>query len=130
MKTETRTTAGMYTRALTRVPVEQWPAEMASHMTLLPLEVWRSRDFLLQVYREGNGYERLSVIRTQLNGSGRWADGIPWEDLQRLKRECGRGDRWAVEVFPADDRVVNVANMRHLFVLQEPPPYGWHEQSR
>ena len=33
----------------------------------------------------------------------------------------------AVEVFPADDQVVNVANMRHLWVLPEPLPFAWEK---
>lgn len=31
----------------------------------------------------------------------------------------------AGEVFPAESDVVNVANMRHLWLLREPPPFGW-----
>ena len=33
-------------------------------------EVWRSRDFLLQVYKESPTLERLSINRTQILGSG------------------------------------------------------------
>jgi len=88
------------------------------------VEVWRSRHFLVQVFALGNGFERLSVNRTRLKGGG-WDDCIEWEELQRLKSECGRGDRCAVEVFPPDDEVINVANMRHLFILPEPPDFMW-----
>ena len=128
MQTSTmRPGAGQFTRALCRVPESEWPQGVAQMMTNAPLEVWRSRDYLVQVYRD-NGYERLSVLRAVLDTTGRWADGIPWDDLQRLKAECGRGDRWAVEVYPASHKVVNVSNLRHLWLLPEPPPYGWHEE--
>lgn len=44
----------------------------------------------------------------------------------RLKAECGRGDKWAVELYPPDEAVVNVANIRHLWLLPEPPAFGWN----
>jgi hypothetical protein len=87
-------------------------------------EVWRSRDFLVQVF-EVNGVERLSVCRTEVADND-WREGIAWDELQRLKRECGRGAKDAVELFPADDDVVNVANMRHLWIVGESAvPFKW-----
>ncbi len=120
-----RATTGQFTRALCRVPREDWPDVEMHRLTNPPTELWRSRDYLLMVY-EDKGYTRLSILRVVLDPMGHWADGIRWDDLQRLKAECGRGDRWAVEVFPPAALVVNVANMRHMFLLREPPPYGWH----
>jgi hypothetical protein len=69
---------------------------------------------------------RLSVCRTSLAGD-RWQDGITWDELQRLKRECGYGDADAIEVFPADTDVVNVANMRHLWVMADPIACAWRK---
>lgn len=115
-----------YPTHLERIPDDQWPITPA--FADRPIEVWRSRAFLVMVYLDG-GYERLSVVRTMLGAGGGWAEGIAWDDLQRLKRECGRGNRWAVEVFPDDRHVVNEANMRHLWMLSAPPPYGWKERS-
>jgi len=90
------------------------------------VEVWRSREFLVQVYSAQAGAIRASVNRTSIDfESGRWEDGISWEDLQRVKREIGRGHLDAVEVFPADRDIVNVANMRHLFILDDPLPFAW-----
>jgi hypothetical protein len=117
-------TTGAFTRALTRVPADEWPQDALRVMSNPPIEVWRSREYLLMVYQD-NGATRLSVVRTALTTHGAWPDGISWDDLQRLKRECGRGDQWAVEIYPADADVVNVANMRHLFLLAAPPPYAW-----
>lgn len=109
---------------LQEVPREQWPNQSATH-----LRVFRSRDFLVQEFAENPpAAVRLSVCRTVMAGD-RWQDGITWDDLQRLKRECGYGDHDAVEVFPADADVVNVANMRHLFVLADEIPYAWRKSS-
>lgn len=108
--------------ALRHVPKVEWPASSLppdKH----PIEVWRSRDFFVQVYLD-KGVERLSVMRTAITGND-WEDNITWEEMQRLKAECGRGDYDAVEIYPADKDVVNVANMRHIFVLPQPFPLTW-----
>lgn len=47
-------------------------------------------------------------------------DGISWDDLQRIKNEALGADVIAVEVFPAEDQVVNEVNMRHLWEV----PHG------
>ena len=108
--------------ALAEIPPHRWPADVSRSIE----KVWRSREFLVQLYNS-RGHLRLSVNRTRLLGNGRWDDGISWDELQRLKAEAGFGERWAVEVYPADDDVVNVANMRHLWLLAERPAFAWHE---
>jgi len=40
-----------------------------------------------------------------------------WRDAQRVKNELVGTDRVAVEVYPAADRVVDDANIYHLWVL-------------
>lgn len=91
------------------------------------LRVLRSRDFLVQEFAANAPAKvRLSVCRTTLYGD-RWQDGITWDDLQQIKRECGYGDADAIEVFPADADVVNVANMRHLWVMSEPVACAWRK---
>lgn len=90
------------------VPRDKWPAEvlppfgmvrMLNNGHFVVMDCVRPPDRLLMVQRH--------------NG----ADGITWDDLQWLKAAVGFGDREAVEVFPRDCDVVNVANMRHLWVL-------------
>lgn len=76
----------------------------------------------------GSGLERLSIHRTTIK-NGRWSDGILWDDMQRLKSECGRGDKCGVEVYPADEDLVNVANVRHVFILPEAPAFAWKKAS-
>lgn len=99
--------------------------EIGAYLTLRPFEVWRSVGFLVQMFREGD-WVRMTVNRTT-NVDGDWQDGITWDELQRLKAEVGRGHLWAVEVYPADAEVVNEANMRHLWLLAEPPPFAWKD---
>ncbi|MFZ3484239.1 DUF7694 domain-containing protein [Sphingomonas sp. 3-13AW] len=108
---------------LVAVPVADWPLEpiCASRVRVL-----RSRNFLVQVFVEVGSIVRLSVNRTDWDErQQRFREDISWEDLQRLKREAGYADEWAVEVLPADGEIVNVANMRHIWLLPEAPAFGW-----
>lgn len=116
----------IYPVYLVEVTREFWPEVLQSSRVK---QLYRSRDFLVQVVDEPCG-ERLSICRTAVGQDNRnWEDKITWDELQLLKRECGRGDRWAVEIYPPEASVVNVANLRHLWVLNEAPGYGW-EQGR
>lgn len=106
---------------LRAVPKADWPDAFAI-FARAPTAVWRSREFLVQVF-EHEGTTRLSVCRTVLDGA-HWKDGISWEQLQNLKYECGFGDKCAIELFPPDRDVVNVANMRHLWIV-DAPAFMW-----
>jgi hypothetical protein len=115
-----------YPEHLVPLPREQWP-----YSGDRILEAWRSRRFVLTVYAEADGVERLSIVRAMFDEhTGEWLENIDWTDLQSLKAQCGRGDKFAVEIFPADADLVNVANMRHLWVLPEPPSYGWRRPTQ
>lgn len=105
---------------MTPVPREDWPASFSPPGLVA---VWRSREFLAQLY-DHEALRRLSVLRTSIKGD-RWADGITWDELQRVKSECGFGDVDAVEVYPADRDVVNVGNLRHLWLMEAPLPFAW-----
>ena len=83
------------------------------------IESWRSRKFVAVVYEINKNIERISINRTDFNQNHtRWKDGISWDDIQKLKAECGRGHLEAVEVYPADKDIVNVANIRHIWVFK------------
>lgn len=116
-----------YTADLDPIPREEWSA-IAASMNPRPEAVWRSAYFLVMLFQD-RGWTRLSVCRTQvtgldLGGGPLWRDNITWDELMQCKAGAGfRGD-WAVEVYPPEDEVVNVANMRHLWIIPE-PKYGW-----
>jgi hypothetical protein len=111
-----------YPDHLVEIPRDEWPPKVAAVQDSgsFALRAYRSRRFLLVVWDQG-GVIRLSVMRTEWDErKQRNRDDITWDDLQRLKGEVGYGDRCAVELFPPDDQVVNVANMRHLFITPCP----------
>ena len=90
------------------------------------LGAWRSKRFYAGLYEEPNGSMRLSVNRTEIDlKTGNWKDGITWDELNTVKEQCGFGRVWAVEVFPPTPHLVNVANIRHLFLLAGRPDYAW-----
>lgn len=70
------------------------------------------------------GYPRvvhLSVIRL---------DGEPvhkWSDLQKIKNQLVGSEYEAVEVYPAESRLVDMGNNYHLWVFMEKVrvPFGW-----
>lgn len=118
-------------RQLLKKQNQQWP----SVLTPVPLdkflgappniiEVWRSRDFLVQVFQEADNVIRLTVCRTMV-GAESWLDGITFDELMQIKRECGRGNLDALEVYPADHDLVNVANMRHLWIVPGGVSFAW-----
>ena len=113
-------------KCLKLIPKEFWPLPYAYNV----IAVLRSQHFLVQVYQEANEIIRLSVCRTNIvpadNAEGwRFEEGISWEELQRCKSEAGFAERDAVEVYPPDRDVVNVSNMRHLWVLPNRLPFVW-----
>jgi len=114
---------------MAKIPISEWPLAVAS-MTKPPIMAFRSRDFFAAFYDDPNGYLRMSVQRVVQFGDGNWKDGITWDEMQRVKAQCGFAESWMVEVYPPESEVVNVANIRHLFLLAEAPPYSWQKGDR
>jgi hypothetical protein len=109
---------------LALVPPGIWP-EWPFNSTK-PLIVMRSYEFLVQVFEESDGITRLSVNRTSIDlATLDFRQDISWDDLQHLKNEAGFADFEAVEIYPPHDSVVNVANMRHLWILPERTSFSW-----
>jgi hypothetical protein len=106
-------------KTLCRVPREKWPPMYPS-----PDAVFRSSKFAVQVFNEAYGL-RLTVNRCEIDSAGDWVDGITWDELNAIKSELGYGDWYGVEIYPPSKDLVNVANMRHLWLLSEPLAIGW-----
>lgn len=113
-------------KRFTEVPRSRWPS---GHDEPKRIQVWQSTDFLVQVFAEPGVVIRLSVNRIKRDPRGMWRDRIEWEELQAIKAAIGFGNHYAVEVYPRDRDVVNVANFRHLWVLPEPLDIGWSSMS-
>jgi len=113
-----------YPLVLEEVPRAEWPKAATSNARL---RVWRSRNFLVQEFiAEPPALVRLSIMRS-IATKDDWVDGITWDELQNIKLECGYGFHDAVEVYPNALDVVNVANMRHLWIMEKNAllPFAW-----
>lgn len=118
-------------RSATMQPIEDAEIERAAAQagTSRPLKSWVSKRFLASLWLEKEGERgvlRLSVHRTMLNHGGQWEDGITWDELQQVKRECGFGGVCAVEIYPPDESVVCDANIRHLWLFSKAPWFVWN----
>lgn len=60
----------------------------------------------------------------------RSSDRITWRDVQRMKAELCGSESEALEMYPAESRVLDGANQRHLLVWRADSPnrpqYGFH----
>lgn len=116
-----------YDQERARWPLEMKAEQVPEDMAATVLGAWRSRSYAATAWVQTNPLVlcRLSVNRTAIDEkTGSWLNGISWDALFRIKNECGFRDFDAVEVFPAYDRLVNVANMRHLFIMAQQLPFG------
>jgi hypothetical protein len=107
--------------------LEEIPAPPFDARSKPPLRAWASRTLLVQLF-DNDGTLRLSINRAEIDNNGMWRDGITWDELQSAKSEIGYGDHWAVEIYPPNDKVVNVANIRHLWILPHAPEFGWNNK--
>lgn len=114
---------------MTQLPRREWPfGANDPKLPNPPARVWRSSRFVACLYIEpGKTAKRLSICRARLNDQGQFEDGLSWDELQQIKRECGFGEREAVEVFPRDQHIVNVSNMRHLWILEGDCEWTWRD---
>lgn len=103
------------------IPQDRWPTDADPSR----FAVYRSKRFLVQAFNERDGVVRLSVCRAAVDATGNWVAHITWEELQAIKNGVGYEENDAVEIYPRAQDVVNVANMRHLWVLPEHLKYAW-----
>ena len=96
-----------------------------------PDEAWVDDKNLFLVQRFSGKCERLTINRqsyTKFREKIVWDEGITWDELQEIKDSLGYQDKWMVEVHPPKKHIVNDANMRHLWLLDKDPKYGWRNE--
>ena len=74
--------------------------------------VWEDDTYIVYGFLDQNTI-RLDIERRDKR------DGIGWDELQRIKNECGFEHFDAIELYPRQKDVINNANVRHLYVLQQ-----------
>lgn len=113
---------------LVQIPDEVLPEELPVDF----VRAFRSRHYIVHEYVVvKNKLHRLAVARVSYERlEDRLVDTIPWDDLMRIKSDCGYMDACAVEVFPPIDRNINVGDMRHLWVYVDGavPYFVWKKE--
>lgn len=96
------------------------------------VERWVSKYFDVVVFKHTDGTQRLHINRRVVDIEAKnWKGDITWDELMEIKRQCGRGDKLAVEVFPADKNIINNQNIRHLWIIDEAQvPFVWAHKKR
>lgn len=111
-----------YSDKFIQIMPEEWPSLPKEYAQRI--YVFRNNRFLVQVFKENTSL-RISVNRTELDKNGRWKDDISWDEMQDIKNRIGYHDCMFVEIYPRDVDVVNVANMRHLWMVDHNTNIGW-----
>ena len=113
---EVQNNANKRSSVLEEIPREDWSCHASGTTNCLD-QVYLSKYFLVQIYREKGIPDRISVCRNEIDKKGMFTDGITWEELQEIKNSVGYSEWDCVEIFPAEKDVVNIANFRHLWAL-------------
>lgn len=106
-----------------KVPAWEWPNDCDPRVKRIA--VYRNDSFLVQVVIEKEKFTRMTVNRTEITDDGNYVGDITWDELMEVKRKCGFAMAHAVELYPMDNNIVNVANMRHLWILDYEPEFAW-----
>ncbi len=105
-------------RALTKrgVPIEAIESQIAE---LVNAEIWMNNHYTVHVTRRPEGDEHAgSVYELSIRRNDR-APARDWRDFQRIKNEIAGPLCEAVELYPAQTRVVDTANQYFLWVFPE-----------
>ena len=117
------------------------------HMTIEQAKMGLNRDIYAEIYV--NDIYQVAVYRKEeadelvhvdeLKGRCTWLsikrrDKRPvnnWQDMQTIKNRLVGVDCDAIQIFPAESRMVNMANQYHLIVLPSDAllPFGWGSRS-
>ena len=123
IRTATARTNAARSKHLEEVPLDDWPRMGDEKRSWRRVKAWVSRKHLVQEFlHEETGSIRLSVCRSNIRRQdGDWEEIKGWDELFAIKNEL-YPDRQAVEIYPPRDELVNVANLRHLWILPVPIP--------
>ena len=118
-----------YPQKLTPIVREEFPqAGKFGILAQILIDCWVNRYFMVQHLAHSNSeypdMVHLAINRIKRNQHG-WLENISWDDLNSIKQELGYGDWWGIEIYPEDAKLVNVANLRHLWILPKRLNIGW-----
>jgi hypothetical protein len=94
-----------------------------------PDEMWHNDRYVVFVDRTPDNDLMPGMMHLSIRRQDRKAVR-DWRDFQRIKNQLAGPEREAIELYPAESRVVDTANQFHLWVLPEGQcaPAGWFGQ--
>lgn len=108
------------------------PFQEAAINTSVPEHARPHHVFINSIYQVSVWYERSEVFGDIAHLSIKTHDKQArhdWRELQRIKNELCGEETEAVELYPAESRVVDTANQYHLFVFRGyKVPLGFQER--
>jgi hypothetical protein len=122
LKIRRRTKNDSFQRVLPQPPLPLPPLHTIDAVE--SAETYHSRDYRVVLVRLKTGMTHLSVKRF---------DEQPihsWQVLQSIKNELVGPEREAVELFPSESRLVDTANIYHLWVLAEGERFNFGFEQR
>lgn len=86
------------------------------------LTAYHNQDFIVQSFQVAGGIIRLAINRNQrILSPWVWQDGIAWSQIRAIKQSLGYGDKCGVEIYPPEQHILNIVNVRHLWLLDRSP---------
>ena len=94
-----------------------------------PVSVWGNDLFQCSVYQIGEEELENSMLHLSIKRHDREAVH-DWRHLQAIKNEVVGRERYAVEIYPPESKLVDTANQYHLWVFPAgfELPFGFDEQ--
>ena len=82
-------------------------------------KIYRSKKYTVIVWNVPAG-KKLSIQRNEWDShTNRYKDQITWDEIMEIKRQVGFGEQNAIEFYPPDSQVINIANVRHIWLLPQ-----------
>jgi len=116
---------------------EEWIADCRA--TVFGMSRTTARELYREEFLDVDWYENetyLVSLRDLLGGQSKLsierhdkAACHSWDDFQRIKNTLFGPEREAIELYPAESRLVDCANKYHLLILPEGArfdPFGWN----
>ena len=86
--------------------------------------IYRSKKYTVILWKQGIDPtllmgQKISISRNEWDSkSRRYVGDIVFDEIMEIKREMGLGEEKCIEFYPKDSELVDLANMRHIWVIK------------
>jgi hypothetical protein len=115
---------------------ERWTPFARHQNTTTGEQVWQNSRYMVLVSTRHDrsvrwaGLEGTHDAHLSFRRRDRQPEPITWRDIQRIKSELCGSETEAMECFPAESRLIDGSNQRHLWVWRQDNPgtprLGWY----